>query len=385
MSIKNILFLVGVSFGMSAYEIHLYSNYYFHLSFIGSLFIYMAMIINRENLKDHPKMGHILLTNALMVFLPISLLYQIMENGYMDYSFLLKTASIILVINIVYFAMSQRDLRSILHYCFVITFPLAILNIAIFIEGRVLFWDKVDMRGASVFFDPNYFAVFNALAIFYVAILQRNRLVYRSVILAILTLSIYFTFSKTGLFALLISFITYVIIKKMKKGEHARLLLYSALAFVSLMVAFPYFMKIPSANLFRFYMGLGGRLELWRMGIAAMREDILGLMFGRGILIDTLSTSASFHNYIIEYTIFYGILFMIPILGVCTYAFLKYMMKSPETFFLFLLMFLFSNLIVISIGGMSILSLIFSICFVMSYKYETFPMMKSSAMRGVSA
>jgi len=352
---KFLLFL-GVISGVLAYETHFYPNYYNILSFFSILMIALSLIILRKGVPQRFKIGGFFIINTIPAIVAIISFTHIFSSEIqVSFEDIARLVSMALVSNTIYLFMSEDIFIQIIDLINSIAIPLALLNIFIFLRGNFLLWSTVQMRGASFFFDPNYFALMNDIAILY-SVFYKKGIAAKLINLSILIPSVVLTFSRTGVLSLFIILFLYFILD-FKNKKFYWLPFYFVFFLISSYLVFRLFESLP---LYRLGMKLSGREELWRNLIVSIKENPLLAFLGEGF------QKQSLHNFLLDYFRAYGIVYIIFIMILLLGALSLSYKNHRFSFYLILLFFIFSNFITISLGGIGLFSIIFSSLVILS-------------------
>ncbi|WP_223891501.1 O-antigen ligase [Sulfurovum sp. TSL6] len=346
-----------------AYEQNLFTGFSNLIMLMSVSFLIFCLVILKNNIKTKSVIG-----NKVLAFLLLSIVLsewistlssQVLDiSQYSDWHLLLKLLliNIWLVFMLLYLELS--DIKELLESYYKIGILLAIINLLIMYNGSFLFWNKIYIvRGASIFYDPNFFGAFNMFLLLYYILFKLNKSTKSFLVTGILILSLILTFSKASVAAFVISLFFYFFLKTT--------LLKKILAIVIFMVTsiLVYFI-FTKLDFFRFSMGFNNRDNMASFFLDKISESPL---FGYGAndlkvhLLNNDLLNRSFHNYLLDTIFAYGFITgaIIVLVITCTFFILKkYDLKLAILFFALVLN---ANFISYSIGGFGAMSILLTL------------------------
>ncbi|WP_448906620.1 hypothetical protein [Haemophilus parahaemolyticus] len=324
-----------------ALEDHLY-NFYFQLSLIG--FFTLGFLSFKS--RVYPPKGWYWF--FILGFSCSCLVFSVINYNSLVFT---KSLFIILVCYICYLLIKENI--DILRSLIAIGVIISILTLSLQVSGEsFLFWDLKFLRNASIFFDPNYAsAIFCLLGVSSLIII--NRLYVKILLYFLFFLCVFFTYSKAGVIAFLLGTICYIYCRY---G-------YKFLFYIVVFIFIFYFMELD-LSMFRVEQGFNNRdiyFELTKDYIFNKSNYFGG---GEDIIYYLIKNSghynSSTHNFYLDLVLACGVIpffFLIPLL-VSIIIIGSY--KRSRLFPIFISSFALSNSISISIGGIGILSIIYT-------------------------
>lgn len=380
-SINKYIILCVFFASIISYEIHVYTKYYTILNMGLLLSGFLLVLFNtkgyRNNLKLHIRS---IRDNLLIVFLTVLLMINTMISsltvGYLTPLGLLGVISIIVSIFIFYLFIpniAYSNIECINKLLVRIITPCSIIGIIIGIRGSFFSYYLDGSRSASIFFDANYFASLAAIA---VLLALKDKTIIGYVIGIINFIAIYYTGSRTAMLGVILMILLSNIYYK--KISFRKILLLVIISFVSY-YGVEYLYKL---GYFRTSQGLTGRESLWRVSVDyILREPIWG--YGHGQVKRILHeggiySAASSHNYFIDYALMFGIPALLSNIFIIAVGFIRGIKNNIEPYIIQIIFYLLisMNSIVLSLGGVGITSLLFTVFLGISNNSKSIKMKK---------
>lgn len=342
---KSIFLIPMVLLSAISFETTLYK--YYSITSIFSFLAILFIILHQYGvLKFNQSYWFFIISFCIFSFL-ISLYYfnviSMVRSIFTFFSFYL---CYLLVVN-------KINLLKIFFYVSLI--PL-IFSYIIQIKSVFLIWDMIAGRNASFMFDPNYCGVFFVCSSLIALIIFKNFYL-RWFYFTIFSLGVLFTFSKGAIAALLGGIIIYLFCKYKSKS-----IIYIAIS--TLFFLFFYLYSGFDFSLLRIDQGLNGRDGFYHAVINHVFYSGNFMGGGDNVLKNLLENNyfdnASTHNFYMDLLVTNG-LFPLTILIIFIIYIGVIGLKDRSIYLcLFVALFIASNSISISIGGVGILSLIFT-------------------------
>ena len=258
-------------------------------------------------------------------------------------------------------AFGKAEVETFLKFFAYGSFALAVVLIATFFGLLEPFYQKVSLRGAGWMFDPNYAAGVVGFGVVYFALNGRNR--ERLLLIPILVVALFLTFSKTGLLATLAGiFSAWILsagaVKRFTALGVLSLILLSGVTLIELLAENIILLRITS--------GLNARGDYWLMALDYIAQRPLtghsdnapveiARAFGR--------INASVHNTYIEAALLGGLIYGFGQAAVVGFgAFVS--RKRPNLFGLLVFVIIVSNSFTVSVGSVGLLPLLLTVLIV---------------------
>lgn len=347
LSINNFLILCFLILGVLAYEIHLY-DFYFLISGLSFAFLIIFFVV-----KDKKIINFSLFWFIILLFYYLSYFVSILLNNDLMGAFRVVISILVVLICFCIFDYTSLILKNLLF----ILLPILLITYLIQFTNLVFpFWDFTFYRNSSIFFDPNFASVFLGLgALIALTINNKNKI---SIILFLLfSIGTFLTFSKAAIIALILSVSTFFL------RRLSPLYSISILTFLSFILYFLFL--VLDLTMFRVEQGLNERDNLWRFVFDYVfnNQNLFGIGYSniKDVLAFNGFKNSSTHNYYFDILLTYGLLaFIFNIifsLSVILVMFIKNSIYLP----LFIFLFIQSNAILISFGGIGLLSVIITL------------------------
>lgn len=340
-----IVFLSIISFEITIYP---YYNIISMIAFIGMLFF---VLFNYKVYKVYQAYWFFIFSYMFFTFI-VSLYYfnilSLVRSVFTFFSFMLCYLLIFNRINIlkIYFYLSLIPL---------------FFSFLIQIKREFFIWSLVYDRNSSFMFDPNYCgAFFVSSALISLILFDRDKI--KWIYFLLFSAGAFLTFSKASILALLFGFLTYLYCKY-RLGS----LVYISIFFVLFLSFFLY--SNYDFSLFRFDQGFNSRDGFFVAVFNHVFNDGNYMGGGSDVLIELLENNYfenhSTHNFYLDLLVNNG---LIPLLIIFSFIFFIIFSGFRDRniyLSLFLAMFVISNSISVSIGGIGILSIIFTFSAIM--------------------
>lgn len=333
-------------FGILAYEIHVYS-YYFYLSFLAFLFFILGAF-----LKGAKKFE---INKSLFLLIFVYILSLLLSIAYTKDGIGLARTFLILITIYVCFNSTDliyRCLKVFLYFAYFI----GMVSFLVQLDLISSIWSRVADRNASIFFDPNFASAFLGLGALSSLITISHK--YKKIISYLfLSIACFFTFSKAGALALFLSSIIYL---TFYISLRYKLLLFTLLP----IILFRIYHTID-LTMFRTEQGLNARDDLWKFSFnkVILEQNFLG--FGnlgmQEILKKVGFENVSTHNYYFDSLLTYGLVPTVIIIIIMLIVMTRLIRAKDDTAIIVILLFIQSNSILISFGGIGYLSLILTL------------------------
>lgn len=344
-SFDKFLLSISVFISLFALEIHVY-NFYFIVSLFGVVLI--AFLTIKDGWVNKIKGGYWILVLGFSLSCAFFSIIHLNAMAFAKGVLIFFSFYLCFLLN-----KKEVDFLSIFMWCALFT---AVVSLLMQINGRFLFWEFKYDRNGSVFFDPNYAsAIFASSAI--IALINIKNLVARTVIIFIFALALFFTYSKGGMVAFFLGLIVFFYCRYSFK------FIFYILPAVCLF-AYIFIFSDLDLGMFRFQQGLNSRdvyFEL-TMNYVFIHQNLLG---GTENVIVKMISDAGYHNesthsYYWDLLLLNGIVPMIFLIPFILYVVWKGCILRSKYFPIFICLFALSNAISISIGGIGILSFVYT-------------------------
>lgn len=344
--LKSLFLLIICVIGVIAYEIHLY-GFYFIISFF-SFFILSLFVLFIKNEKIKLNMVWIFILFFYILAYLISIIYNLDVLGLVR-----LLISFIVCLACMFFVKYIDEMFKLLT---VVLFPIAIASLLIqFTNILSPIWDLTFGRNSSIFFDPNFASAFLGLAA--IISLQHINHKIKYLFFIIFSLACFFTFSKAGALALIFS----IFLLYLRKFNILQFLIFSTL--FSSLVLFTYINS--DLTMFRFEQGLNERDNLWNFvfNYVFQYQNFLGIGYDnlKLILNSHGFVNSSTHNFYFDTLITYGVLPFIMNLLLSLFIMIFMFINNSKHLASFFFLFVQSNSILISFGGMGFLSILLTL------------------------
>ncbi|WP_296238881.1 hypothetical protein [Psychrobacter sp. UBA5136] len=346
-TVRSLIIMIILTIGVAAYEIHLY-DYYFIISLIFFCFLSFFLLFNKSA-SFYVKPIWLVFYLFYIVTYITSIIYNL---DFLGAGRLMVTipATIIFLLGVSYIDLIFKSLIIVLLPIPAITFLIQFTN---YID---MYWSFTLLRNSSIFFDPNFASVFLGLgglaSIVYIKNIKLSYLLF-----LYFSLASFFTFSKAGIIALLLS-LTIYFVRRFNP-------IYSIVAILGLTSVLFYVYFNIDLNMFRFEQGLNERDNLWRFVVdnIFINQNLFGVGVDEmgSVLIRNNFSNVSTHNYYFDTLLTYGLLpFFLNIILVISVLYSMFL-KNSKYLPIFLFLVIQSNAVLISFGGISLLSALLTI------------------------
>jgi len=339
---------------MLGYEKSLYDLYpMVNLASFGFLMVMLPFFWGRMN---HFKNEHILIVGVFLVAI-FSSLIRVELGDIFKYSL-----SLIIVVFYIFY-LNADDIERFLIYIALGSVVLSLIGVLLFLLG--FDYGIHNQRLSSFIFDPNYTAVLSGYGFLFFCISSRSIASYkiwtRFLFSSVCLISMLLTYSKGGVVAVLIALYLNYFIKK----DFVRLISSVALfAFFVFAIKDILFEALSGFELFRVDMGLNlrdiyavialegiGESPIFGNGVSAIKDAIALNGFG----------NSSFHNYYLEAAFVNGVLYLVLLLGLLALSFWRSFTFDTKTASLNIFFLALANNFSFAIGGVGLISVIFTI------------------------
>ncbi len=385
-SLWTLFATIFASINILAYEQHIF-NHLSKIVMITSVFFLiffhlLFFIINKKAISLTKSFLFLLFSCYLLYLYSINFLH-ILEFTYISYAQTIKIILIAVLMFYLFLFFQQNELIDVMKAFFYIGLMLALINIIIILNNGFFIWSKVFViRGASIFYDPNFFAAFNLfLILFYYFFLSKKR-IFDFIILILLLISLVLTFSKAAILSLTIVFFFFYFTKQKTLATKT---LYIMIAMIFLAMIFFLIKEIPG---FRFEMGGNNRDDMALFFLNKIWESPYIGYGEKGIelqLVENGLINHSFHSFILDKTFAYGTMAFFLILSIFTLTFFKLFFTERRFAWIWLGLVINSFFIDYSIGGYGTLSILLSLIFIYASKipyinFKHMPIKKDSSL-----
>lgn len=348
MLVKNLyLHIVFLVYILALEHSLYYSNLYFFLS-LFAFFLLLFYVLNQGVIyRVYQKYW----TPVILLSVYISL----SSAFYQDFILQVKGLFIIIVFYVCYILYKKKI--DFIIYFLRLMYVFALISYAIQINnGEFLFWSFLFLRNSSVFFDPNYASALFALSAILSLIVIKNTK-FKLISFLFFLGALFFTYSKGGMLGLLLGIV--VLLYTRYSYKFVPILIILALLIV---LAFTYI--DVDLERFRFVQGFNKRDEFFfrtiehvfvQMNIFGGNSEIISeVVFGNKY------ETASTHNYYLDLLLTNGVIPFVFLFVILINVFYNGIVYKNEYFAVFVLLLVISNSISISIGGIGILSFIYT-------------------------
>lgn len=367
-----LIVIIFVCINISAYEQHLFhtqSKTIMVESIIFLIFFHSLIVFFTKRNITWKKSYLFNFFMFYLLYLFIINFFQAVEFSYIDYSQIIKLVLITVLLLYLYLFFEQNELINLLKGFFYIGIGLSIINILIMTFNGFFIWKKIYIvRGASIFYDPNFFAAFNMFLILFYYFYMSSKDKRNYILLIILFTSQILTFTKASILALsIVFFFYYLSIQKtlIKK------IIYIFIAISFLLIAFVIVKEIPDFRLEMMGNNRGNMALFFFHNI--LEHPFLGFS-EKGIELQLVThnlVNHSFHSFILDKSFAYGMLAFVFIFAIFIFTSLKLFFSEKKLFWVWLGLIINSFFIDYSIGGYGPMSLILTILFVYASKCTT--------------
>lgn len=344
--LSHIFILISIVFGLLAYEFNLYYLDFYNLFIILQLlFIFIAIIITKYiNLNVG---GYLFI---YLIFYYFSFVISILVN--LDFLSLFR----FMVFPFVFVAsiyISDRLNIYLKSFILVNIFP-ALLIFLVFFNGAFLFWDLKYGRGTSIYFDPNFCAAILGLSAFLSLIVFKR---YGLFLFLFYISAMFLTYSKSAIFSSICALLIFLFL---------RYKLYITLPMI-LFSSFVLFALYSTLDLqmFRLEQGMNSRDNLWNFAFDIVINNAEYFGIGSSNLADKLLNNgfenSSTHNNFMDILLQFGVLPFVLIILLSIYTLIWGIYNRNILTCAFVFMLVMSLSITFTVGGLGILSLIYTI------------------------
>lgn len=341
-----ILIFISIILGLIAYEINLYYlNFYNFLLTLQLLLLLTSLFVKKYINLDIDKYLFIYL-----LFYYFSFLISIVVN--LDFLSLFRFI-IFPFVFVVSIYISDKLNFYFKSFIFINILP-ALLNFLVFFNGAFLLWDLKYGRGTSIYFDPNFCAAILGLSAFLSLMVFKR---FGFILFLFFISAMFLTYSKSAILSSICALVVFL---------YLRYKIYITLPLVlfSSLVLFVLYSNLD-LQMFRLEQGMNSRDNLWNFAfdVVILNGEFLGV--GASNLADKLINNGfentSTHNNFIDILLQFGIMPFILIILLSVYTFFWGMYNRNILTSAFVFMLVMSLSITFTVGGLGILSLIYTI------------------------
>jgi len=364
-----------------SYEEHLYETYSNYIKLISFILLLLIILIHRHKNHKVEKPNNLLTFLFFLIFVTYIISsyhhYVLSSFPYLTWSTYIKMVISITWILTALLFLDVKTIFLIFDSIFYIGLFLSFLNLIIYFNNGFLFWDRLMIfRGGSVFFDPNYWAAFNLFLILYFLFFKRDVIKFsiNIALIVILIVSLILSFSKSSILSLTVVTIIYLFIRS------SRYLKVIIIVFSSLIGYLAYFL-IESIPYFRIEMGLNNRDNMWKFFLLEISNNPLFGFGEDGIkykLVTNNLENWSFHNFLLDKTFGYGLILGILLLMLSFTVFYILYKYNKYLSLIYLALFINSNFIDYSLGGLGTNSLLFTLFYILASKINSYRRFKTN-------
>lgn len=323
-------------------------DYYASISIVCYILIWLGLFVN-STLVYIPK-G--MVWNLVLLFSLSSFIFSLF---YVDVVGTIRSLLILLTF-LLCFNLVKRNIN-LFKYFLIASSIFAVMSYLLYLgNGEFLLWGYVASRNGSVFFDPNYAAIIFSISMIF-SILFIENFFWKVTSCLLFLIPLFLTYSKGGWLAFLLGFFCYLYTKYS----------YRALIFIPICVLiglYIFSLNVINLEMFRFEQGFNGRDIYINMALDYVFGDLN--IFGSGgdkiseLIALTGGGNSSTHNYYLDLLISVGVVpffFLIPLLS---YVFMKGCINKNVYLPVFVILFVSSFAVSVSVGGMGILSFLYT-------------------------
>lgn len=346
-SIQNIFLYLFLVIGVIAYEVNLYDFYFYVCALSFFCLIVFSMLVGKKYFDISIFWWLLLLFYFISYF--ISIFYNADSTG-------LFRIIVSLLVVFVCFYISDYTANILKKLC-VILIPVLLVSFLIqFTTVLSNFWDFIYSRNSSIFFDPNFASAFLGLGALICLCLHKD-LRYRFFLFLLFSVGLFLTFSKTAIVALAFS----VLIHFFRRLS----LIYSTPLILISIISLYFISSTLDLTLFRMDQGFNERDRLWSFvfDYVINNQNLFGVGSSEATQILSFNgfKNSSTHNYYFDTLLMYGLLPFIFNLFFCFFVIFLMFIRNSVYLPIFVFLFIQSNGILISFGGISLLSVILTL------------------------
>lgn len=354
-SYVNIPWLVCLSIGLLAYEGHIYSGLYTEFCV---LFIFcLACIVIRFDFDNVSKYFCILKDRKniwVVALVSVTWIYHSMVSVFHDDP--IAVIRSLLFFPLVFLSLESAKHKNALFECFVVlSVVCALISFGIQV-GLFNLWGFIFLRNASIFFDPNYAGVVFGFAL--VLCLTVYTKPFRFVAAPVLFSALLLTYSRGAYLAFMISLAAIVFASSVLRNFK-----WWGLVVVLGFGVITWWAVDYDLMVMRLAHGSSGRLAMWWV---SFREILVSAnIFGVGseglheLLMRYGMGNTSTHSFFIDSMVIYGLPAFLMWLALVCFAMWRSWCHKSDTLPALVFVFVASNFVVISIGGIGLLSFLY--------------------------
>lgn len=357
-----------------SYNVYVYYDYYKYFQIIISMLIIIMLCIFMKYETALKKRVNEIFTSQIYILLIFALMIFNTIAGF----FLYRYNSLLSIINVLlivfcsvlefyvlpcicdkYTRLENKIINFLIIFCFFLSFFSLLIELN---HGQFLGYKFVNVRNASIFYDPNFAAMIFGAGFLLALKNKFKKKIVKIIMLVVIGIAIILTGSRGTLLSIVLALCIFLFIY-LKINPFKRLLLIIIFAFAT------YFglRYLYLTDFFRVYQGSNNRIEMWMFTIKEIiRHPFIG--YGYQSITKFLNinyfSNASTHNSFLDFAFAYGIpcliLYLYLIISILINA-LKNRNKSNEKYILVTIFFIINaNTILYSFGGVGIGSLLFT-------------------------
>ncbi len=358
----QLLVWLCVMLNIAAYEQHLYSGYSDIIKVVSVFGLIFAAFIRRMSAIPGEVRSSALVILVLLLVLvncaSVLIGYVSAYPGRSGYLDIIKVVLNYAWLLAAVYLFDTKAIEMVLEVFMRIGVLLALVNVCIMLFNGFLIWDKVYIvRGASVFYDPNYFGAYNMFALLYYYASRYSRWRVSWSVVLVLVASLFLSFSKSSFLIFVLSIWLYLLIT-------SRWPFKVSLVAMGVVIPSALYLVLTSFEYFRLEMGLNNRGNMFHYFMSKINESPL-IGFGVSNISDMLESAglanASFHSYLLDNVFAYGVVSGVILLLIFLYVLVCLLKKDAGMMVVFLALFLNSFFISYSFGGFGALSVLLTL------------------------
>lgn len=374
-TVYYILSMIIILTSTFSYGFHVYNDYYTYFQMAISGLIILTSFIFLAYETDLKKEVNI--TFSKQFYLWIIFLFMIANTiiGYLMYhynNFISIVNAVLIAICAIfefyilpaicnkYEKIERKICNTFIYLCFAFSVVSVLIKLG---SGSFLGYGLVQVRNASIFYDPNFAAMI--LGTGFVLNIKNNFMkskLLKTCLGTVIGFAVFLTGSRGTLLSILIAIFLYIFIyKKMKFYKKILLVVFF------MIIAFYGMNFLNSIDFFRTYQGSNKRIEMWTFTVSHILKNPItgyGYQSVATFLHNNNFTNASTHNSYVDYAFAYGIpsfiLFIYLIVSIL-FAALKNKKEENDKYIMTTLFAIINaNTILYSFGGVGISSFLFT-------------------------
>lgn len=374
-TIYYILSILIILISTFSYEAHVYNDYYVYFQIVISGLILFTTFIFLKYETDLKKEVNSTFSKQFYIWIIFMLMIcnTLMGNFIYHYNNLSSVFNVILIVICAVFEFYilpsicnkyDKIENKICNIFIFLCFLFSIISLLIkFENGYFLSYRLVQVRNASIFYDPNFAAMILGTGFILNIKNDFNTNKLKKIIYGItIGFAVFLTGSRGTLLAIVTAIFIYIFVYKKIKIFKKILLVLIFLVFVFFGMKF-----LNSIDFFRTYQGSNKRLEMWSFTIKCiLKNPIVGYGYQSVTTFLHINnfTNASTHNSYVDYAFSYGILcfilFIYLIISTLITALKNKNEKNDKYIMTTLFAIINANTILYSFGGVGISSFLFT-------------------------